>query len=183
MLLLFTEADEGLGSKINLWNDRRAPRKRTALPCSLLGAVGCFQRKLTLHPGSLALLSDDGRVMEDAYVLEQEITNSLFYLKMNIKVTSENNELPTTELWRWKKQNKTTGFSSLLPVLHLLAPFMVVGQRGCHLVGNSEDEVGTLGRALGDCHLLSLSPWLALQMPAGTHNYILFCVCAYVVWD
>lgn len=118
---------------------------------------------------------------ERCLLLEQEITNSLFYLKTNIKVTSKNNnELPTMELWRREKQNKTAGFSSLLPVLHFLAPFMVVGQQGCHLVGNSEDEVGTLGRALGDCHLLSLSPWSTLQMPAGTHNYILFCVCVSV---
>ena len=51
-----------------------------------------------------------------------------------------------------------------LPLSRFFTPSMVLGQQGCRLAGNAEDEVGTLKVSLGEHCLLSPPSYLIPEM-------------------
>lgn len=54
-----------------------------------------------------------------------------------------------------------------IPLPHFFSPSVVLGQQGCHLAGNSEDDVDMLGLSLDEHRHLSLSPYPTPEMLTG----------------
>lgn len=54
-----------------------------------------------------------------------------------------------------------------LPLTHFFSPSVVLGQQGCHLAGNAEDDGNSLGLSLGEHHLLFPPPYPTPEMHMG----------------